>query len=136
MGDALEVSRRAHIPNLTGYILTAQVYAPGRSGLRGALDALEYWKASRNIGNEFVVLEAVGINLAEMRRFEPAAMILGNLRSDRRKMTSSMSRRDACIGEIALHRRGAAWMEAGAAMSRAELLAYAKRAATEALAAL
>jgi predicted ATPase len=136
MADALEVSRRDDIPNLAGYILTAQVYAPGWSGLRGALDALEYWAASRNIGNEFVVLEAVGINLAEMRRFEPAAVILGNLRNDRRKMTSSMSRREACIGEIALHRRGAAWMEAGAAMSRAELLAYTKRATTEALASL
>ena len=104
--------------------------------MRAALEALEYWNAGRNIGNEFVVLEAIGINLAEMQRLEPAAVILGNLRNDRRKMTSSMSRREASIGEIALHRRGAAWMEAGAAMSRAELLAYAKRAATEALAAL
>ncbi|WP_395159143.1 ATP-binding protein [Ilumatobacter sp.] len=133
MGDALEVARRDDIPNLTGYILTAQVHAPGWSGLRGALDALEYWNASRNIGNEFVVLEAVGINLAEMRRLEPAAVILGNLHNDRRKMTSSMSRRQACIGEIALHRSGEAWMEAGAAMSRTELLAYTKRATIEAL---
>jgi predicted ATPase len=69
MHDALDVARRADISNLTGCILTAQVYAPGRSGLRGALDALEYWNAGRNIGNEFVVLEAVGINLAELRRF-------------------------------------------------------------------
>lgn len=136
MADALEVSRRDDIPNLTGYILTAQVYAPGWSGLRGALNALEYWSASRNIGNEFVVLEAVGINLAEMRRFEPAAVILGNLRNDRRRMTASMSRREAGIGEIALHRSGEAWMEAGAAMSRAELLAYTKRATIEALASL
>jgi predicted ATPase len=133
MGDALEAARRDDIPNLTGYILTAQVYAPGWSGLRGALDALEYWNAVRNIGNEFVVLEAVGINLAEMRRLEPGAVILGNLRNDRRKMTSSMSRREACIGEIALHRSGEAWMETGAAMSRTELLAYAKRSTIEAL---
>lgn len=133
MRDALDVARRDDIPNLIGYILTAQVYAPGWSGLRGALDALEYWNAGRNIGNEFVVLEAVGINLAELRRFEPAAVILGNLRNDRRKMSSSMSRREASIGEIALHRRGEAWMEAGAAMSRTELLAYTKRATIEAL---
>lgn len=136
MQDALEVARRADIPNLIGYILTAQVYAPGWSGLRGALDALEYWSAGRNIGNEFVVLEAVGINLAELRRFEPAAVILGNLRNDRRKLTASMNRREACIGEISLHRRGESWMQAGAAMTRAELLAYTKRATIEALGSL
>jgi hypothetical protein len=106
MGDALEVARRDDISNLTGDILIAQVHAPGWSGLRWALDVLEYWNAGRNIGHEFVVLEAVGINLGEMRRLEPAAVILGNLRNDRRKMTSSMSRREACIGEIALHRSG------------------------------
>ncbi|MFT4617042.1 MAG: putative ATPase [Minisyncoccia bacterium] len=133
MRDALEVARRDDIPNLTGYVLTAMVYSPGRSGLRAALEALEYWNAGRNIGNEFVVLEAIGINLAEMQRLEPAAVILGNLRNDRRKMTSSMSRREACIAEIALHRSAEAWMEAGAAMSRAELLAYAKRSTIEAL---
>ena len=133
MHDALDVARRADISNLTGCILTAQVYAPGRSGLRGALDALEYWNAGRNIGNEFVVLEAVGINLAELRRFEPAAVILGNLRNYRRKMGSSMSRREAALGEIARHRRGEGWMEAGAAMSRTELLAYTKRATIEVL---
>ena len=44
-----------------------------------------------------------------------------------------MSRREACINEIALHRSGEAWMEAGAAMSRTELLAYAKRSTIEAL---
>ncbi len=102
-------------------------------GALGALGALEYWNAGRNIGNEFVVLEAIGIDLAEMQRLEPAAVILGNLRNDRRKMTSSMSRREACIAEIALHRSAEAWMEAGAAMSRAELLAYAKRSTIEAL---
>jgi predicted ATPase len=133
MHDALDVARRADISNLTGCILTAQVYAPGRSGLRGALDALEYWNAGRNIGNEFVVLEAVGINLAELRRFEPAAVILGHLRNYRRKMGSSMSRREAALGEIARHRRGEGWMEAGAAMSRTELLAYTKRATIEVL---
>ncbi len=101
--------------------------------MRAALEALEYWNAGRNIGNEFVVLEAIGINLAEMQRLEPATVILGNLRNDRRKMTSSMSRREACIAEIALHRSTEAWMEAGAAMSRAELLAYAKRSTIEAL---
>jgi hypothetical protein len=44
-----------------------------------------------------------------------------------------MSRREAALGEIARHRRGEGWMEAGAAMSRTELLAYTKRATIEVL---
>jgi hypothetical protein len=55
------------------------------------------------------------------------------LRNYRRKMGSSMSRREAALGEIARHRRGEGWMEAGAAMSRTELLAYTKRATIEVL---
>ncbi len=75
----------------------------------------------------FSGLEAVGINHGELRRMEPEAVVLENLRNDRRKMTSSMSRREAFIGEIALHRIGESWMETVAAMSRTDLLAYAKR---------
>ena len=136
MDEALDIALTNDIANLLGYVHTAQVYAPGWRGLRAALEALDYWTAQPNIGNEFVILEAIGINLAELRRLEPAAVMLGNLRSGRRTVASSRSRREAALGEIALHRRGAAWMEAGAAMSRVELLAFARQATADALDAL
>ncbi len=135
MDEALKIARSNDIANLVGYVLTAQVYAPGWSGLRAALDALDHWQATRNVGNEYVVLEAIGINLAELRRFEPAAMILGNLSSGRRKVASSLRRREAALGEIALQRRSDTWMAVGAAMSRGELIGAARRATVEALAA-
>jgi hypothetical protein len=92
MDEALDIARKNDIANLLGYVHTAQVYAPGWPGLRAALEALDYGTAQRNIGNEFVVLEAIGINLAELRRLEPAAVMLGNLRSGRRTVASSRSR--------------------------------------------
>ena len=102
MNRVLEVARANDIANLVGYVHTAQVYAPGWAGLSAALQALDHWKIHRDIGNEFVVLEAIGINLAELRRLEPAAIILGNLRSGRRSVAASRSRREAALGEIAL----------------------------------
>lgn len=124
MQTALEIARAAGIVNLVGYVLTAQVYAPGWSGLRASLDALEYWSLQRDIGNEFVVLEAVAINLAELRHLEPAGVVLGNLERDRRKMASSVHRRKAALAEIRLHRDSDEWLARGAAMSRADLLEF------------
>jgi predicted ATPase len=135
MNEALAIARSNGIANLTGYVLTAQVHAPGWSGLSAALEALDHWQATRNVGNEYVVLEAIGINLAELGRFEPAAMILGNVRSGRRKVASSLRRREAALAEIAVHRRADTWMAAGAAMSRGEVIGVARRATVEALAA-
>ena len=114
-------------------MLTAQVYAPGWSGLRAALDALEDWASKRDIGNEFVVLEAVAINLAELGRLEPAAVVLGNLEKDRRRIASSAGRRKAALDEIGLQPRGETWLAAGAAMPRGELLRFTKSKVLEAL---
>ena len=134
--EALELAREHDIPNLTGYVLTAQVSAPGQGGLSAALEALSYWRDHRDVGNEFVVLESAGINLAEIGRIEPAAVIMGNLELDRRRIASSKARRDAVMGEIGLNRKGDQWMARGAAMSRQELLTFARDAITTALAAM
>ncbi len=133
MERALGYARQDGIPNLTGYVLTAQVYAPGRAGLQDALRALEYWADRRDIGNEFVVIEAAGINLVELRRLEPGAVILGHLAEDRRRPASSAARRDAALGELALNRRAESWRERGAGMTRAEILEFTKQAIAETL---
>ena len=132
--SALELAREHDIANLTGYVLTAQVSAPGQPGLAAALEALSYWQDRSDIGNEFVVLESAGINLAELGRIEPAAVILGNLEQDRRRIASSRARRDAAMGEIAVHRKGEQWMDRGAELSRRQLLDYAGEAIASVLA--
>ncbi|MEL6892717.1 MAG: hypothetical protein AAFP84_14050, partial [Actinomycetota bacterium] len=132
----LEIGREHHVPNLVGYVLTSQVSAPGRTGLLAALDALSYWRDHRDVGNEFVVLEGAGINLAELGRLEPAAIILGNLDQDRRRIASSRARREAAMGEISLHRKAGRWVERGGSMSRSELIAYTRDAVESALGSL
>ncbi len=127
------IARHNGIASLAGDVLTAQVYAPRATGLRAALEALDAGSERRNVSHEFVVLEAIGISLAEMRRFEPAAMILGNLRRDRRVTAPSRSRREVALDEIGSHRRGAAWLQAGAVLSRAEVVAFARKATVDAL---
>lgn len=131
--EALEIARSEHIPNLTGYVLVSQVYAPGYSGLVAAQEALQYWQHQRDVGNEFVVLEAAAINLAEIGRLESAAVILGNLDQDERRIASSKSRRAAVSGEIALHRRGVQWLQRGTEMTRQQVLEFADEAIAEAL---
>ena len=94
---------------------------------------MEYWAEQRDIGNEFVVIEAAGINLVELRRLEPGAVILGHLAQDRRRPASSAARRDAALGELALNRRAEGWMARGAGMSRAEILEFTKQAIADTL---
>lgn len=130
---ALEIARSEHIPNLTGYVLVSQVYAPGYAGLTAAQEALAYWQRHQDVGNEFVVLEAAAINLAEIGRLESAAVILGNLDQDRRRLASSKSRREAASGEIGLHRRSGQWLQRGVEMTRLQVLAFADEAISSAL---
>jgi predicted ATPase len=125
---ALELADSHDIANLRGYVLNAAVYAPGARGFRSALEAIETWRQRRDLSNEFIVLEAVGINLAELRRFEPAAVILGHLDTVGRSIPVSAPRRSAAMGEIELQRRSSAWLERGALMSRADVIAYADNA--------
>lgn len=131
--EALEIARSEHIANLTGYVLVSQVYAPGYSGLAAAQEALAYWQRHQDVGNEFVVLEAAAINLAEIGRLESAGVILGNLDQDPRRLASSKPRREAAAGEIALHRRSEQWRQRGVEMTRLQLLAYADEAISAAL---
>jgi predicted ATPase len=131
--EALEIARSEQIANLTGYVLVSQVYAPGYSGLAAAQGALAYWQRHQDVGNEFVVLEAAAINLAEIGRLESAGVILGNLDQDPRRIASSKPRREAAAGEIALHRRADQWRQRGVEMTRLQLLAYADEAISDAL---
>jgi predicted ATPase len=133
-GEAMRLGREHGIPNLVGYVLTARVYTPGRDGLAVAADALDYWRTHRDVGNEFVVLEATGINLVELGRLEDAGMVLGNLDQDPRRIASSVDRRNAAMAKILRSRKGKAALLRGATMSRNELLDHARAAVATVLA--
>lgn len=134
--QVLDIGREHSVNNLVGYVLISQVYAPGRTGLRASLDALRSWEQRSDVGNEFVVLEGLGINLAELGRHEPAAVILGHLDEGGRRIASSLQRREAAGADISLHRRSDRWGARGRAMTRAQLIAYAREQADAALATL
>ena len=131
--DALAIAREHEIRALSGDVLTAQVYAPGYSGLVASRRALEYWRRDRDVGNEFVVLEAAGINLAEVGRIEASAVILGNLDLDGRRLVSSTDRRAAATRVIATQPQADVWRARGGELTRLELLEYAREAIEEAL---
>jgi predicted ATPase len=132
-GDAMRLGREHGIPNLVGYVLTAQVYAPGRDGLAVAAEALDYWRTHRDVGNEFIVLEATGINLLELGRVEDAGIVLGSLEHDPRRIALSLGRRNAAMKKISGNRKGKAALLKGAAISRSDLLDHARAAAASVL---
>lgn len=124
--EALAIARTHDIAALVEYVLLARVYEPGAAGLRAALHAIRSWDERGDAGNEFVVLEAIGINFAELGRTEPAAVILGHLDQTSRRRTSSLDRREAAAAEIVLARRGERWTTRGQDMTRAEVIEYAR----------
>ena len=101
----MELGRLHGVPNLIGQALTAQVYDPGPGGLAAAAEALDYWQVHRDVGNEFVVLEAVAINLVEQGRLADGALVLGHLAADPRRLASSALRREAADRVIEGHRK-------------------------------
>ena len=131
----MELGRLHGVPNLVGYALTAQVYDPGSGGLAVAADALDYWRDHRDVGNEFVVLEATAINLVEQGRLADGAVVLGHLAADPRRIASSAARRAAADELIGGHRKSRAEFARGATLTRQEVLHHARSAVQNALAA-
>lgn len=130
---ALSLARTHQIRSLTADVLAARTYAPGYGGLAAAKHVLDDWQRDRDVGNEFLVLEAAGINLAEIGDIESAAVILGNLDQDGRRLVSSSLRRQAATRVIEARRGSDTWKEQGAALTRLELLDFARNAVTDAL---
>lgn len=133
---AMELGRLHGIPNLIGYSLTAQVYAPGPRALAVAAEALDYWEDHADVGNEFVVLEATAINLVEQGRLTDGAVVLGHLAADPRRLALSATRRAEAERTLEAHRKSRAEFARGAALERREVLAHARRAARAALEAM
>ena len=130
---AMELGRLHGIPNLIGYVLTAQVYDPGERGLAVAADALDYWQDHHDLGNEFVVLEATAINLVEQSHLADGAVVLGHLAADPRRIALSAGRRAAADGLIEGHRKSRAEFARGATLTREEVLSHARKATHSAL---
>ncbi len=131
---SMELARLHDVPNLVGYALTAQVYAPGAAGLAVAAEALDYWQDHSDLGNEFVVLEATAINLIEQGRVADGAVVLGHLAADPRRIASSAERRAAADRLIEGHRKSRSQFVRGTTLTRGEVLVHAREAARSALA--
>lgn len=130
---AMAIARTHHVPNLIGYALTAQVYQPGATGLAAAAEALDWWRDHRDVSNEFVVLEAAGINLVEVGRLDEGGLLLGHLEQESRRIASSEKRRIDAIDTLRRSRRGRAAIERGASMTRSDLLDHARAAVAAAV---
>jgi hypothetical protein len=118
---AMALGRTHGVPNLIGYVLTAQVYTRGEVGLETAREALDWWRDHRDVGNKSVVIEATGINLVDTGRVEDGGLLLGHIGSEVRRIASTAARRDEAIHTVTSTRRGRAapWSQRSNAESRA-----------------
>ena len=130
---AMTLGRTHGVPNLVGYVLMAQLYTPGAPGLESAREVLDWWRDHRDVGNEFVLIEATGINLVETGRVEDGGLLLGHIGSEERRVASMVARRDDAIRTVRSGRRGRAAFIRGASMRRPELLDHARTAVIAAL---
>ena len=122
--EVASIGRSHDVPALVASVLPTLIGMPGRSGLESAMEVLDDPPASGRVGHEFVVLEGVGINFAELGQADAAAIVLGHLEPGGRRRLASRARRDAAVASLSGQRRTRRLLEQGAAMSRAEVLDF------------